>query len=163
LRLGQLTPFPPMAWMGPLGILQRKLGPHRTHAGPSCPIELGVPICPMGPEVAEMGPCMRSIPQDPFGSASRVRRLRVHRAISRVTLEDITPSQGERSLNDGFFGVREYNVCSSEPTPAARHRHESTWGCFREHGLLFRRELDHGYGGSRALQTCERFTRHAKI
>jgi hypothetical protein len=110
-----------------------------------------------------MGPCMRSIPRDPLGSASRVRRLPVHRAISRVTLERHYAKPGERSLNDGLFGVREYNVCSSEPTSSARHWHESTWGCFHEHGLLFRRELDHGYGGSRALQTCERLTRHAKI
>ena len=42
-----------------------------------------------------------------------------------------------RQANDGFFGVRKHNICTSEPTPTTRHRHESTWGRLHEHGLFF--------------------------
>jgi DNA-binding Xre family transcriptional regulator len=41
---------------------------------------------------------------------------------------DIAPSEDESTFNDGFFSVREHNICSSEPTPATRHLSQAELG-----------------------------------
>jgi hypothetical protein len=75
--------------------------------------------------------------EDLSGGALSSGSFRLISSVYERLWSDIPPSEDESIFNKGFFGVRERNLGSSEPTPATGHRPESSWGCLHEHGLLF--------------------------
>jgi hypothetical protein len=76
---------------------------------------------------------------------------------------DVAPSYHEGALNNRFVSAHERNIGGSEPTRAPAHRHEGARRGLREHVLLFRRKLDHGFRVNRPPLTCERSSQHPKL
>jgi hypothetical protein len=63
--------------------------------------------------------------EDLSGGALASGSFRLISSVYERLWSDIPPSEDESIFNKGFFGVRERNLCSSEPTPATGHRHRS--------------------------------------
>jgi hypothetical protein len=56
--------------------------------------------------------------EDLSGRALASGSFRLISSVYERLWSDIPPSEDESIFNKGFFGVRERNLCSSEPTPA---------------------------------------------